>query len=215
MLQPASHSLTVPRTIVVVLVYCICAMLGSLVVAGAMPEGLVSEPGLLTQPQAFALLGLVNSLLICALVLSSSGTGLRWALLLGFLYYTVVTVLMQVETWYFLSRTTVSAHLLPRLFLMGLPVAFVAIPVIERLLRVPEAPPAMPSFAGMFGSTSQLARNFLLAMLAYLALYLLAGYFLAWRNPVLREFYGWEGEALGFWAHLDYLWNNDPGLFHR
>ena len=36
---------------------------------------------------------------------------------------------------------------------------------------------------------------------AYLLLYWLAGYFIAWQNPVLRAFYGQPGPALPFFEH--------------
>jgi hypothetical protein len=36
---------------------------------------------------------------------------------------------------------------------------------------------------------------------AYIVLYWLAGYFIAWQNPVLRAFYGQPGPALPFFEH--------------
>ena len=59
---------------------------------------------------------------------------MKLALLLGTAYYGAVTFLTQIEAWYFMSNITFDQKLLPYLFMMGLPVAFVSIPLAVLIL---------------------------------------------------------------------------------
>ena len=47
---------------------------------------------------------------------------------------------------------------------------------------------------------------------AYLVLYYLAGYFIAWQNPDVRAFYGSPGEALPFFQQMAHIFTSDPWL---
>lgn len=57
---------------------------------------------------------------------------------LSFAYYGTVTFVMQIETWYFLSDLTVGAELLPRLFIMGIPVALFFILLAGLIFSIPQ-----------------------------------------------------------------------------
>ena len=48
--------------------------------------------------------------------------------------------------------------------------------------------------------------------IAYLVLYYLAGYFIAWQNPELRAFYGAPGEVLPFFQQMMHIFTTDPWL---
>jgi fatty acid desaturase len=48
--------------------------------------------------------------------------------------------------------------------------------------------------------------------IAYLVLYYLAGYFIAWQNPEVRAFYGSPGEPLPFFQQMANIFINDPWL---
>lgn len=185
---------------------------GSLFVSGALPDT-SSEPGLVNGNVGLLIIGLTNTLLVMAIILSSRWKGWKLALALGLAYYGGVTFIMQIETWYFLSNLTVGAELLPRLFLMGLPVAFMYIPLAVWILgkwRKGES-----SFAAVRSKMPAIQWVWKLGLIAllYLVLYWSAGYFIAWQNPELRAFYGSPGEALPFWQHTSHIWDTDPGLF--
>jgi len=146
------------------------------------------------------------------LIVSSRRHDIKWAMLLALVYFGAVTFVMQIETWYFLSRSTVGPELLPRLFLMGMPTAFILIPLAVWILRSNKSgDEQIRTF--QITAVSQLPLKFSIAAAVYLGLYLFAGYFIAWQNPELRSFYGWSGEALPFLSHLAYLWENDPWIF--
>lgn len=48
---------------------------------------------------------------------------------------------------------------------------------------------------------------------AYLVLYWVTGYFIAWQNPNLRAFYESPGEIVPFWKHTENTLHTNPGLF--
>jgi hypothetical protein len=137
-------------------------------------------------------------LVIASLILTSRWFGWRLALSLALAYYGAVTVLTQIETWYFLTSITVSAEVLQRLFLMGIPTAFFFIPLAVWILgkwrgevdRSPNPALVMP--------LGQWIWKLAVLALCYVVLYWTAGYFIAWQNPELRAFYGEPGPTAPF-----------------
>jgi hypothetical protein len=99
-----------------------------------MPANGTSEPGLVSDSAGLLIMALANVLLIAALILTSRWAGWKLALSLALAYYGAVTFMTQIETRFFLSSITVSPELLPRLFLMGIPIAFVCIPLAVWIL---------------------------------------------------------------------------------
>jgi hypothetical protein len=199
------------RFVALVLLYSICFIAGSMVLLGFLPDT-KSEPGLVSMDTGLLIIASVNTLLIMILINSSRWRGLKLALLLGLAYYGVVTFMMQIETWYFLSGLTVNEALLPRLFIMTLPVAFVCIPLAVLLMgrwfrekdpefRYETEIPAM-----------QWVWKLAVIAVVYVTLYWTAGYFIAWQNPELRAFYR-VSEIRPFWEATADMFKSDPGLF--
>lgn len=201
------------RFILLYVLFIVCFMIGSMAVAGVLPDTAVSEPGLVPVTIGLLIIALANVLVIAALILTSRWGGWKLAVSLALAYYGAVTFLMQIETWYFLSSITVSPQLLPRLFLMGIPTAFLFIPLAVWVLgkgrSIAEAPPDPASVMPIQQWIWKLAAIALL----YLVLYWGAGYFIAWQNPELRAFYGQPGEALPFFTHTANTLRHDPMLF--
>lgn len=165
-----------------------------------------SEPGLVSAELALLVMGILNALLVIALIESSRYRGWKLALGLAFAYYGAVTFIMQIETWYFLSGISVSEALLPRLFIMGLPVALLYIPLAVLLMGKMKADPEPAVLLETVKPFNYYLLKPVLIALAYVVLYWCAGYFIAWQNPALRAFYGSPGEALPFLEHtLDTL----------
>lgn len=201
------------RFTVLLILYYVFFIGGSMAVSGMLPTGIKSEPGLVSANSGFLIVGIVNTLVVIALVLSSRWTGWKLAILLSLAYYGAITFIMQIETWYFLSGLTVSPALLPRLFIMGLPVAFLYIPLAVWVLGkwktkidpLPNTALVMP--------VQQWIWKLMIIAVVYVVLYWCAGYFIAWQNPVLRSFYGNPGAIVPFWKHTANTMQTDPGLF--
>ena len=134
------------------LLFIVFFMLGSMSVAGEMPANTTSEPGLVSETSGLLTVALADLFVIAALILTSRWSGRKLAFSLAFAYYGAVTFVMQIETWYFLSSITVGPQLLPRLFLMGIPIGFLFIPLAVWVLgkshakadALPRPAPSMP-----------------------------------------------------------------------
>jgi hypothetical protein len=193
--------------------FLVCFVIGSMAVAGVMPRSATSEPGLVSTTSGLLIIALVNLLVVASVVLTSRWSGWTLAVRLALAYYGAVTVLPQIETWYFLASITVDRQLLPRLFVMGIPTAFVFVPLAVWILGKWRA----TTQASSHPASVMPARAWIwkLAALAatYLVLYWGAGYFIAWQNPELRSFYGQPGNALPFFTHTAKTLRDDPMLF--
>lgn len=201
------------RFILLYILFIVFFTLGSFAVADVMPASATSEPGLVSPAGGLLIISLVNLLVIAALILSSRWGGWKLALSLALAYYGAVTFVMQIETWYFLSAITVGPQLLPRLFLMGLPPAFLFIPLAVWILGKGRAAADASPNPALVMPVQQWVWKLAAIAVVYLVLYWGAGYFIAWQNPELRAFYGQPGEALPFFAHTAKTLRQDPLLF--
>ncbi|NOH02839.1 MAG: hypothetical protein HND47_13190 [Chloroflexi bacterium] len=188
-------------------------MIGSMAVAGVMPDTAISEPGLVSATSGLLIIAFADLLVISALILTSRWSSWKLAGSLSLAYYGAVTFLMQIETWWFLSSITVNAQLLPRLFLMGIPIAFLFIPLAVWILGKGRATADTSPNLALVMPAKQWIWKLAAIAVAYLILYWGAGYFIAWQNPELRTFYGQPGKALPFFTHTANTLRNDPMLF--
>lgn len=187
-------------------------ILGSMAMT-AIPENAISEAGPVSEITGLLIYVFSNVIVIVLLILTSRWKGLKLSAALSFSYYGAVTVLMQIETWYFLSSLTVSDVLLFQLFLMGMPVAFFFIPLAVWIVgdnRI--ISDGRKKFMQSI-SAKQWVWKLAVIAVGYVILYWLAGYFIAWQNPDLRAFYGSQGQITPFFEHTLNTLQNDPGLF--
>jgi hypothetical protein len=198
--------------LLLVVLHAIFFVAGSMAVSGHIPD-IPSEPGLVSGEIGLLLISTVNTLIVMALILSSRWSGWKLILGLSFAYYGLVTFLTQIETWYFLTDITVEGELLTRLFLMGIPVAFLFIPIAVWILGKGRTKPDPESNSALVMPVSQWVWKLAIIAVIYVALYWLAGYFIAWQNPELRAFYGSPGEIAPFFEHTAVSISEEPGLF--
>lgn len=200
------------RFTVLFLLFIVFFVAGAMIVGSAMPASASTEPGLVSETGGLMNIALANVGIIGSLILSSRLNGWRLALSISLSYYGAVTFLMQIETWYFLSSITVSPELLPRLFLMGLPTAFLFIPSAVWILGKWRETPDPVRITQPVVPVTQWVWKVAVIVLSYLVLYFGAGYFIAWQNPDLRAFYGHPGDALGFWEQMMSTIRHEPSL---
>ena len=201
MKKVASILLWCVKLAAMLVVFLICFVLGSSAVAAALPSDLPTEPGPVPSRIAFVLIAAAHVMVVTLLIAGSQLGGWKLAVVISLAYFGAVTALPQLETWYFLAGRTVDPRLLPRLFLMGVPPAFLFVPFSVWVLgkgRSQIHPEVAPW--GAFRVCHWLKRALPLAML-YAVLYWMAGYFIAWQNPQLREFYGQPGPVEPFLSH--------------
>ncbi len=202
------------RLIILTILYFPIWILGTLVIGDLIPDT-YSEPGLMSDATGMLILGLINTVLIVALIVTSRWYGWRLMAFLALAYYGSFTFMTQIETWFFLTRITVSPELLPRLFLMGLSIPLIYIPIAILIcnkwknkdndeVNFKKVSNLMP--------VNQLLWKLGVLAIVYLAIYWLAGYFIAWQNPELRAFYGSPGDITPFIAHTVTTFTQSPGL---
>ncbi|MGI6342441.1 MAG: hypothetical protein ACOXZ9_05635 [Bacteroidales bacterium] len=199
------------RLILLVILYFPIWIIGSMAIGNLMPET-VSESGLLSQEIGTLVLGVINTVLIVALILSSRWHGWRLALALAFAYYGSFTFITQIETWYFLTETTVTPELLPRLFIMGLSIPTIYIPLAILICKKWKKRDVVVERRYMFMPFKQLLLKLGIIAIVYMLIYWLAGYYIAWQNPELRSFYDSPGEIEPFFAHTFATIRNTPDL---
>jgi len=200
------------KTTLLLLLFYVIFISGTMAISDMIPD-IKSEPGLVDKNIGFLFFGIINMLLIIGLIKSSRWNGWKLALILGAAYYGAVTFLTQIEAWYFMSNITFDQKLLPRLFIMGLPVAFIYIPLAVLILgKGGKKESAKPIFSLTFPTKQWIWKLSTIAII-YILLYWFAGYYIAWQNADLRAFYGSPGDILPFWEHTAKTFHTDAGLF--
>jgi hypothetical protein len=172
-----------------------------------------AEPGPVPQMTGLLIVCAATVLVIMLMIHSSRWHGWKLVMSLSVAYYLVVTVVTQLEAWYFLLGLTISRQLLARLFLQGIPIAFIFIPIAALLMgraRVPDMGSAPSKVASM--PLKEWLWKLGVIYLVYLVLYYTAGHFIAWQNPAVRAFYGSPGDALPFFQQMAHVFTTDPWL---
>lgn len=200
------------RFILIYILVTVFFAVGSGVMAGKLPAA-ESEPGLVSDVAGLLIICLVETVTISALILTSRWSGWKLIILLPLAYYGATAFMMQIETWYFLSDLTVGPDVLPLLFLMRVPLCFIAIPLAILILGKGKAQKDDAPNPALVMPVSQWIWKAALIAAAYVTLYWLAGYYIAWQNPELRAFYGAPGEIIPFWTHTLATLRDGSNLF--
>jgi hypothetical protein len=134
------------------------------------------------------------------LILRSRWAGWRLIATVFLVFYGVMTFMPQIESAVFL--TGLPSGMLPRLFLMGafiaVPFAALAVPILGK--RKAEAEDSAPN-ARLLMPAKEWAWKLTVLTIAYVVLYFVFGYFVAWKNSAVREYYGGIDEG-SFFTHM-------------
>jgi hypothetical protein len=175
------------RVIALTIILAICFAVAGAVV-GLQDDSQSSEQG-----GAAALLLLAVCFLQVAvlthLVIRSRWTGRRLAATIFLVFYGVMTFMPQIESAVFLNRLPPGT--LSRLFLMGVLVAapFSVLAVLI-LGKWKNGAADTQQSSRLIMPRSEWAGKLALIALAYLIVYFTFGYFIAWKNPAVPEYYG-------------------------
>ncbi len=200
------------RFAVMVVLYFILFALGGGLVAPYLPTT-PAELGPVPEMTALLIICAATVLVVMGMIHSSRWNGWKLIISMSVACYLLMTLVTQLEAWYFLLGITVGPELMTRLFLQGIPTAFVFIPIavlVMGRIRPLAEETASPAVSNM--SFKEWLRKLGVIYLAYLVLYYTAGYFIAWQNPEVRAFYGSPGAARPFFQQMAYIFANDPWL---
>lgn len=200
------------RFVVLVVLYFALLAIGGQIVGSYMPD-ITPEPGPFPLMTALWISCISITLVIMLMIHSSRWYGWKLVLSVSVAYYLLVTVVTQLEAWYFLYGVTIGPELMWRLFLQGMPVAFIFVPLAVLVMgrvRPLERATASPKLAPM--PLKEWLWKLGVIYIAYLVVYSAAGYFIAWQNPEVRAFYGSPRDALPFFQQMRNVLVNDPWL---
>jgi hypothetical protein len=197
------------RFLLLTMLYFVLFAFGGSLVAPYLPTT-PAQPGPVDQLTGVIIVSAACTLVVILMIESSHWYGWKLAGAMSLSYYGAVTLVTQLEAWYFLYGRTVGSELMPRLFLQGLPAAFLFVPIAVVLWRVHKLAGEFPPLPSM--PLKEWLWKLGVIILAYLVLYHLAGYFIAWQNPEVRAFYNQPGPALPFFKQMLNLLVEDPWL---
>jgi len=143
---------------------------------------------------------LLNSAALMMWILLSTIHGIRMVAAVFVVFLMCMTVMPQIETFFFLSE---KMDLIRMAMVMGLVVCGVfsiaAVPILGRWKAI-ESQDDSPQNAGT-RSIGNIAWRLAVCALVYALLYVLFGFFVAWQNPELRLLYG-GGQLSSFFDHM-------------
>ena len=177
------------RLVALTILYFICFAMASALLfpsAGAQPDSAgqasVALASLLT-------VCFLNTLVLTYVILRSHWAGWRLTLTIFFVSYGAMTIMGQIETAVFVTR--LPSGMLPRIFLLGGIIAGLFSPISVLILGKRKRDPAgSETSSRLIMPASEWIWKLGLIAIAYLVLYFTFGYFIAWRNPAVREYYG-------------------------
>jgi hypothetical protein len=200
------------RFIVLLVLYFILFALGGGLVAPYLPTT-PAEAGPVPEMTGLLIVCAATVLVVMSMIQSSRWHGWRLIVSMSAAFYLVMTLVTQLEAWYFLLGITVGPALMSRLFLQGIPTAFLFVPIAVLVMG------RFRPLAGENAATAiepmtikEWVWKLAVIYIAYLVLYYAAGYFIAWQNPEVRAFYGSPGDARPFFQQMLHIFTTDPWL---
>jgi hypothetical protein len=194
-------------TALTIILFVCLAVAGGVV--GVADSSQTSEPASASLSRLVAVC-LLQTVVLAYLILRSRWTGWRLVATVFFIFYGVATFMGQIESAVFLTR--LPPGVLPRLFLMG---ALIAAPfsVLSVFLLGKSKSVAVDLQPGtrLVMPAGEWAWKLGVIAVAYVILYFTFGYFIAWRNPAVREYYGGIDEG-GFVGQIGRVLRDTPWL---
>ena len=160
---------------------------------------------------ALVAVSFINAAVWTYVILRSRWSGWKLIVTVMLVFFGVGTLMPQIETAYFITR--LPPGMLPRLFLAGVIMAAVFAPLAVLILgKARSRAPGTAEESRLTTRTSEWILKLSLIVAAYLVLYFTFGYFIAWKNPAVRAYYGGTDPS-SFMGHIASLLRAEPGLF--
>jgi hypothetical protein len=153
---------------------------------------------------------LLNTVVLSYIILGSRWSGWRLMATIFFVCYGVMTVMPQIESAVFLTH--LPPGMVPRLFLMGAVIAAPFSVLAVRMLGKRRAATADTELKPRrVMPASEWIWKLAVIAIVYVILYFTFGYFIAWRNPAVRDHYGGIDPG-GFFAQMKSVCARTPWL---
>lgn len=142
-------------------------------------------------------------------ILNSRGSGWKLVGAIFLVFYGLNTVIAQIESIVYLPRQ-LPAGMIPKLFVMGAIIAGVFSPLAVLILGKMRARPARSEELPM--PAAEWAWKLSLIAFLYVVIYYAFGYYIAWRTPEVRAYYGGTDPGT-FTAQLAGIWSSTPWMY--
>lgn len=199
-------------TIILSLCFMVTAgiLIGSEPVAGAADESSSADDASVLLPLLAS--SFLQTVVLTYVILRSLWTGWKLTGAVFLAFYGLHTVVAQIESAAYLP-TQLPPGTVSRLFLMGAIIAGVFSPLAVLILgkmRRKETPRVRNPRLVM--PASEWVWKLVAIAAAYLVLYYTFGYFVAWRNPAVQEYYGGTDPG-SFFGQIAAIWRATPWMF--
>lgn len=162
---------------------------------------------------ALLVVSIVNALLLAYPIARSRWHGLKLVGAVLLVFFGTQTFMSQIETLFFEGAFDISAMEMRSIILTGFLTAiffsFLAVLLMGKM-RKPEVREV--SSAPLTLSAQEWAKRLLLLPLAYIVLYFIFGYFVAWQSPAVRQLYTDSTAIEPFFTHLSNTLQSSPTL---
>jgi hypothetical protein len=154
---------------------------------------------------------LVQAIVATYLVLEANWSGWKVAGAL-FLLSLNTSVQAAIEGTPYL-RGRLSPHFIPQMLIMGVVASALFAPLAVWILggfrRGPREAPGERAHWSAARWTGALAAT----TVAFIVLYYLCGYYIAWQSAAVRQFYSGTTEIRSFWGQIAWIWSSTPWMF--
>lgn len=148
---------------------------------------------------------------ICYTVSHTKGKGVKLALGVITVISLVHPVLTQVETLFFGNAfTVISKSDIMLIMLAGILPLLASVPLAVKIWSKEK------SWESVYDSpinVKKLAISIVQVGFAYMIVYFVFGYFVAWKSEAVRIFYSGDPQDIGFWAKLLENWRENPAIY--
>ena len=202
------------KVIALAIILCLCFMVASFVSGVSTPPADVEPAPSDVGASMFPLV--VFSLLVTAvftyIILRSRWSGWKLVGAIFIAFYGLMTVITQMESVVYLTHI-LQPDMVQKLFLMGAVVAVLysplAVLILGRMRR--ELTPQARNLRLVMSAGEWVWKLAVIAA-AYVILYYTFGYFVAWKNPAVQEYYGGTDPG-NFFAQMSGIWASTPWMF--
>lgn len=196
---------------------CIAMIISFVVAAGIANPGAASssQSAAETAQAGLALLvvSIVNALLLAYPISRSCWHGLKLVGAVLLVFFGIQTFMSQIETIFFGSAFNISSAEMRSIILSGfLTAVFFSFPAVLIMGKMRQPKEEVAPVAPFELSAKGWAARLVLLPLAYIVLYFLFGYFVAWQSPDVRELYTGSTTIEPFFTHLASTFQADASI---
>ena len=203
-----SRLLLFVRLVVLVVLYFVCFATVSAALFQLPAEQSTPSEG--NPALALLVVSCLNTIILSYIILRSRWAGWKLICAIFLMLFGVTTLMPQIETAYFLTR--LPPGMLPRIFMAGaITAALFSMLAVLVLGKRKQVVPDKEGSSQLKMPIGEWVWKQAVIAVAYVILYFTFGYFIAWKSPAVRAYYG-GGDPGSFLAQMNSVLRETPWL---